>query len=426
MQNDAPVAANGTGAADENGASVLIAADFTDADTTDTHTFSINVTGTLGSVGNNNDGTFTYNADGEFESLGAGETAEDTFTYTVSDGNGGTDTATVTVTVTGANDAPVVSADSVPGGLSENAALNAVAASLVITDADLSDSVASIELLDDAGGRFALNGTDIVVASSILLDYEQATSHTVTVRVTDANGGVTDLDVVINLNNQTPENVTGTAGDDRIVTDGGNDTLNGAGGADTMLGGAGNDTYYVDAIGDRVVDTTTGSSGIDAGGNDTVISSIFVNLDAYSGIRVVENLTLTGTANIMALGNGMDNVLKGNSGNNVLDGVVGADTMIGGAGDDIYWVDNTGDRVVETTTGSSGIDATGIDLVQTTVYVNLDAYSGARFIENLTILGTGDVGGKGNALNNRINGNVGQQRVGRRLGQRHDAGWRWR
>jgi Ca2+-binding RTX toxin-like protein len=46
----------------------------------------------------------------------------------------------------------------------------------------------------------------------------------------------------------------------------GNNVLNGGAGNDTMIGGAGNDTYVVDAAGDRVFETTTTNSGIDAGG----------------------------------------------------------------------------------------------------------------------------------------------------------------
>ncbi len=56
---------------------------------------------TLGLVTDNGDGTFTYDPNGQFDDLGVGETAQDTFTYTVSDGNGGTDTVTVTITITG-------------------------------------------------------------------------------------------------------------------------------------------------------------------------------------------------------------------------------------------------------------------------------------------------------------------------------------
>jgi len=62
----------------------------------------------------NDDGAFSYDANGAFEHLDSGETALDTFTYTLSDGRGGTDTASVTVTIAGANDAPVIVNPSVP------------------------------------------------------------------------------------------------------------------------------------------------------------------------------------------------------------------------------------------------------------------------------------------------------------------------
>jgi VCBS repeat-containing protein len=61
----------------------------------------VQTTGTLGTVLLNQDGSFTYDPNGQFEDLGVGETATDSFTYRVSDGNGGTDSATVTVTITG-------------------------------------------------------------------------------------------------------------------------------------------------------------------------------------------------------------------------------------------------------------------------------------------------------------------------------------
>ena len=61
----------------------------------------------------------------------------------------------------------------------------------------------------------------------------------------------------------------------------------------------------------------------------------------------VENLTLTGTGDINATGNTLDNTLTGNAGNNVLDGGAGNDTMSGGAGNDTYVVDAAGDVVTE-------------------------------------------------------------------------------
>ena len=118
-QNDAPVALAVAAAADEDGPMITISADFSDIDTSDTHTFSVDTTGTLGTVTNNGDGTFSYDATGAFETLAVGETTTDTFTYTVDDGNGGTSTETVTVTITGANDVATI-AGTTTGMVDEN------------------------------------------------------------------------------------------------------------------------------------------------------------------------------------------------------------------------------------------------------------------------------------------------------------------
>lgn len=208
----------------------------------------------------------------------------------------------------------------------------------------------------------------------------------------------------------------GGAGNDGIFGGVGNDLIDGGEGADALIGGAGNDTYVVNSSRDRVFETTTTTSGIDAGGIDTVQSVVSFNLDASSGVRFVERLTLTGTANINGTGNALANILTGNAGNNVLNGGLGNDTMIGGAGNDTYIVDSTRDRVFETTTTTSGIDAGGIDMVQSAVSFNLDASTGVRCVEQLALTGTESINGTGNALANILTGNAGNNVLNGGLG----------
>src|SRR4051794_24929177 len=106
-QNDAPVALAIAQDANEDGPSVTLTADYTDVDLGDTHAFSVDATGTLGSVVSNGDGTFTYKIGRASCRERAGATAADTFSYTVTDNNGLSSTRTATVTIHGQNDAPV-------------------------------------------------------------------------------------------------------------------------------------------------------------------------------------------------------------------------------------------------------------------------------------------------------------------------------
>jgi Ca2+-binding RTX toxin-like protein len=82
-------------------------------------------------------------------------------------------------------------------------------------------------------------------------------------------------------------------------------------------------------------------------------------------------------------------------GNDLLDGGTGADTLHGGAGDDTYIVDNAGDKVIEHANQ-------GVDLVEASVSFAIGAN-----VENLTMIGAGNINGTGNGLANVITGNGG-------------------
>ena len=166
------------------------------------------------------------------------------------------------------------------------------------------------------------------------------------------------------------------------------ETLNGGSGPDQMFGGAGDDTYIVDNIGDRA--TELAGNG-DSGGNDLVQALVSFTL----GVNV-EKLLLGGTGNLNGTGNGLANTLAGNTGNNVLNGLVGADTMYGKGGNDTYYVDNLGDRAVET----DNAPATG----GTDTVVAAISWTLGSFLENLTLTGAA-LSGTGNDLNNLLIGN---------------------
>ncbi|WP_165820067.1 hypothetical protein [Microvirga sp. KLBC 81] len=183
---------------------------------------------------------------------------------------------------------------------------------------------------------------------------------------------------------------------DRLNGGAGDDLLDGGAGSDIMAGGTGNDTYIVDTTRDSISELA--SEGI-----DTVQSSVSLSLGSN-----IENLTLTGTANLNGTGNSLNNVMIGNAGSNLLqagggndtlDGgsnVTGAiDTLAGGAGDDVYIVRSATDIVRE-------YAGDGNDTVQTA----LDYTLGAN-VENLALTGSANLSGTGNELANHMMGNDG-------------------
>jgi Ca2+-binding RTX toxin-like protein len=188
----------------------------------------------------------------------------DSFTYTVTSG-GSTETATVNVTVSDFNDPP----SGVTGDLEAPEDANNGSAVGTVTAQDSDSSSFTYTLLDDAGGRFAMDSAgNVTVADGLLLDYEQAGSHTITVRATDDEGAFADFNMTVDVTDVLGEDVLGDGRDntfwggaenDFLRGGAGNDTLKGGGGQDTLEGGDGNDVLN----GGAGADILKGNSGED-------------------------------------------------------------------------------------------------------------------------------------------------------------------
>ncbi|MFM9860635.1 hypothetical protein RUR49_19425 [Pseudoxanthobacter sp. M-2] len=261
-----------------------------------------------------------------------------------------------------------------------------------------------------AGGDtyvLAANTAAIVILDSAGLD-------TVTSTISRSLAGFATIENLTLLGNADVD-ATGNALVNLLQGNSGDNVLDGGGGNDILIGGAGDDTYVLGADSDTVAEGA-------GGGTDTVTSTITRTLASFSQ---VENLTLEGAGNIDGTGNNLDNVITGNSGENVLDGGLGSDTVIGGDGDDTLRGGN--DNVADTLQGGAGddlyelgsnyggvcTDTSGLDTVTSTGDRSIAFFAG---IENLTLLGTADIDGTGNDLDNTITGNAGDNELTGGLG----------
>lgn len=252
----------------------------------------------------------------------------------------------------------------------------------------LGNDIYYVDSIDDIVTELAAEGDDQIFAS---VSYTLAGRHVERLTLTgigDWSGAGNDLaqTIIGNIGNNL---LSGFAGNDRLEGRDGNDTLDGGGDADVMIGGAGDDIYYVDNLSDSVVELA-------GEGNDTVYSAVNFVL----GPQHVENLILIGAFATNATGNSLANSITGNELANRIDGGKGADRMAGGLGNDVYYVDNAGDGVIE----ASG---EGTDIVYSSVSFSL----GPQHIENLVLTGTAAINATGNSLVNGIRGNAGNNSI---------------
>ena len=236
---------------------------------------------------------------------------------------------------------------------------------------------------------------------------------------------------------------------DHIVWGGiGDDVVHGTAARDMLVGGTGRDTFIVRDGGgsDTIADFRPGSvlnevvrfegygfskfSGVKAAmtqhGSDVALDlgngDVLTFQNTHIGDFTANDFTFHGlndpplaspvavqpfalpnggafTSNIK--GDSKANLLTGTDGNDRINGSYGADTMKGGAGDDQYFVDNSGDHVVENP--GEGIDLVTCDIASYTLTAN---------VENLNLRGASDHKATGNALGNIIRASSANDTIG--------------
>ena len=209
--------------------------------------------------------------------------------------------------------------------------------------------------------------------------------------------------------------LSGGGGNDYLQGNGGIDTLDGGTGNDVLRGGTGNDYYFIDAVGDRALESagegydalfTSASFALEAGAEieelraADAVSAAALNL---RGNEFSQVLAGNAGANVLSGGGGVD-YLQGNGGNDTLDGGTGADVMLGGAGDDYYLIDTIADRMIETL-------GEGFDTAFTTVSLTLAADADIEALRAADATSTAALDLTGNGLGQILAGNAGANRL---------------
>lgn len=223
----------------------------------------------------------------------------------------------------------------------------------------LADNGGVIETIAIRGGGAAQNGGDALATSDTFdLDDDTDTAESLpedaigSSRTTDTGPdlGAFEISIPTILGTEVAETLNGTEigeqilglggndvvngaeGNDTLFGGEGNDNLNGQSGADTMEGGIGNDRFFVDNVGDVVIELA-------GEGTDTLTTAITIVLPEN-----IENASTSGSSGVTITGNTLNNFITGNNadneligleGNDRLRGRDGADTLIGGDGNDV-------------------------------------------------------------------------------------------
>ncbi|OQW55470.1 MAG: hypothetical protein A4S14_12520 [Proteobacteria bacterium SG_bin9] len=303
-------------------------------------------------------------------------------TVRVTDAGGLSYDKTFTVNVGNVNETPtniLLSGATV----AENSANGTVVGSLSAIDPDASDT-ATFSLQDNAGGRFAIAGGNLVVNGAI--DYETAPSHQVTVRVTDAGNNTYDKQFTIGVTNVfegvtltgdgNPNTLTGTADDDSLSGLGGNDILQGGGGNDLLNGGDGFDrAVFTDATAGVTITLASGSVTGAGIGTDTLVG--IEGAIGTNNIDTFDARNFTGVTNLAGTPTGF-NDFEGKGGNDTIYALVNSQ---GATLTRVSYLSATAGVTANLATGQ----ATGDSSVGTDTFIGqVGTLIGSAFADNFT------------------------------------------
>jgi len=194
--NDTPTAAGDAGAATEDGGPVLLSAATllaNDADPDSIHGDTLHIVGVSpadsGAAVSLIEGGVQYDIGTLYQSLGAGQTAIDTFSYTASDTAGAASTAQVSMTIIGINDAPVSATAITNQQTDEDALFSFTVPVDTFTDVDNGDALTySVTLADGVALPDWLTFDAVTQTFSGTPSNEDVGSFNVQVTATDVGG----------------------------------------------------------------------------------------------------------------------------------------------------------------------------------------------------------------------------------------------
>jgi Ca2+-binding RTX toxin-like protein len=355
--NDAPTASLITSNADQNINQITLSFQGSDIDidngSGDSLTYEIITNPSSGLVTNNNDGTFTFNLNNEFQHLSLGETQDVFFLYKAIDASGASSRTTAAViTITGTNDAPTASNISVT--IAENSNYIITTSSILKAaeafDID-GDSLSVVSVQDAQGGSVFLNSagniifTPLPTSDTLALEQERIGF---TYTISDGKGAFVtkNIDLTISqLANNAPvatsliDSVSGKFGNlftytipEDVFIDEDNDILTYSA---TLSDGSALPDWL---IFNQETKTFTGTPPL---GIADTLSILLIASDAELSASQTFNLdilsnVITGTSNNDTIHATSDNdEIYGGEGDDQIIGGAGADIIYGGRGNDV-------------------------------------------------------------------------------------------